>query len=293
MPTKSGHRSAFPTPHTRGEGREATRHRRRERRLGVVFGLAVLTALASPLVAEVVTADAATGAHFTGNAAVPNAAPDQAAVDAADQARVAFPAHTIPAREVLALSVPARGVQAAHSAAAARTPATAPAGAMLTPAAKARLAVEARASRATARAVAGARPGFSRPVEGTRLTSGFGPRWGRMHAGIDFAGPIGQVIRAVGGGTVTVAGPASGYGRLIEIRHDDGRFTRYGHLHRVDVKTGDRVEAAQPIGALGNAGRSTGPHLHFEVRTPAGTAVDPAPWLAERGITPVEAPPER
>ncbi|GAB49252.1 M23 family metallopeptidase [Mobilicoccus pelagius] len=161
---------------------------------------------------------------------------------------------------------------------------------LLSPAATARLTEQTRASRAAARAMNGARLGYSRPVEGTHFTSGYKQRWGRLHAGLDFAGPVGQVVRAVAPGTVTVAGPASGYGRLIEIRHPDGRFTRYGHLHRVDVEVGQRVGVAEPIGALGNAGRSTGPHLHFEVRTPAGTPVDPMPWLRERGIVPIENP---
>lgn len=204
--------------------------------------------------------------------------------DPADAARSSFPREVVPAESIDALIVaPAAPAQARVAAPAPR--------ALLSPAAAARLAEQTRASRAAARATLGAKPGFARPVEGTHFTSGYKQRWGRLHAGLDFAGPIGQVVRAVAPGTVTVAGPASGYGRLVEIRHADGRFTRYGHLHRVDVKVGQQVEAAEPIAALGNAGRSTGPHLHFEVRTPAGTPVDPMPWLEQRGIVPVETPP--
>lgn len=120
---------------------------------------------------------------------------------------------------------------------------------------------------------------FSIPVKSNfRYTSGFGPRWGRMHNGTDFAGPIGTPIYATADGVVTHAGWASGYGRLIKIRHDFGIETRYAHLNAMDVQVGQRVSRGERIGAMGNSGRSTGPHLHYEVRV-GGTPVNPMIYI--------------
>jgi len=120
---------------------------------------------------------------------------------------------------------------------------------------------------------------FSMPVRANfRLTSGFGQRWGRLHAGTDFAGPIGTPIHATADGVVTHAGWSSGYGRLIKIRHDFGIETRYAHLNSMDVRVGQRVSRGDRIGALGNSGRSTGPHLHYEVRE-SGNPVNPMNYI--------------
>lgn len=94
------------------------------------------------------------------------------------------------------------------------------------------------------------------------------------HSGIDLAGPVGSGILAPGDGTVTFAGWDGGYGRLIEIDHGFGFKTRYGHLSGFAVRTGDKVTRGAIIGYLGNSGRSTGPHLHYEVRV-NNHAVDP------------------
>ena len=111
-----------------------------------------------------------------------------------------------------------------------------------------------------------------------RYTSGFGPRWGRLHAGTDFAGPIGTPIYSTADGVVTHAGWSSGYGRLIKIRHDFGIETRYAHLNAMDVRVGQRVSRGERIGAMGNSGRSTGPHLHYEVRV-NGNPVNPMTYI--------------
>lgn len=111
-----------------------------------------------------------------------------------------------------------------------------------------------------------------------RYTSGFGRRWGRMHEGIDMAGPVGTPIYATGDGVVIQAGRASGYGNLIKIQHELGTETRYGHLSRIRVKVGDKVSQGDLIGDMGNTGRSTGPHLHYEVRM-KGRAVDPMSFI--------------
>ncbi|KQI73108.1 peptidase M23 [Loktanella sp. 5RATIMAR09] len=120
---------------------------------------------------------------------------------------------------------------------------------------------------------------FSIPVKANfRYTSGFGPRWGRLHAGTDFAGPIGTPIYATADGVITHAGWSSGYGRLIKIRHDFGIETRYAHLNAMDVRVGQRVSRGERIGAMGNSGRSTGPHLHYEVRV-NGNPVNPMTYI--------------
>lgn len=111
-----------------------------------------------------------------------------------------------------------------------------------------------------------------------RYSSGFGRRWGRMHEGIDLAGPTGTTIYAPGDGVVTFAGRQSGYGNLIKIKHAFGIETRYGHLSRIRVKKGQRVSQGEVIGDMGNTGRSTGPHLHYEVRV-NGRAVDPMRFI--------------
>ncbi len=111
-----------------------------------------------------------------------------------------------------------------------------------------------------------------------RYTSGFGRRWGRMHEGIDMAGPVGTPIHVTGDGVVTFAGRQGAYGNLIKIRHELGTETRYAHLSRINVKVGDRVSQGDRIGDMGNTGRSTGPHLHYEVRM-NGRAVDPMSFI--------------
>ena len=120
---------------------------------------------------------------------------------------------------------------------------------------------------------------FSIPVKSSfRFTSGFGPRWGRLHAGTDFAAPIGTPIYATADGVVSEAGWSSGYGRLIKIRHEFGIETRYAHLNSMDVRVGQRVSRGDRIGAMGNSGRSTGPHLHYEVRV-NGNPVNPMTYI--------------
>lgn len=123
----------------------------------------------------------------------------------------------------------------------------------------------------------------SKPTEGI-LTSGYGMRWGSLHAGVDLANAIGTPILSVMDGTVIDSGPASGYGNWIRIKHDDGSMSVYGHMETLDVKVGDRVKAGQKIAGMGNRGFSTGPHLHFEIHPDGNAAVDPVPWFNERGI---------
>jgi murein DD-endopeptidase MepM/ murein hydrolase activator NlpD len=120
---------------------------------------------------------------------------------------------------------------------------------------------------------------FGMPVKSSfRYTSGFGTRWGRLHAGTDMAGPVGTPIYSTADGVVTHAGWLSGYGRLIKIQHEFGIETRYGHLSAIKVKVGQRVSRGDRIGDMGNSGRSTGPHLHYEVRV-NGTPTNPMTYI--------------
>jgi hypothetical protein len=129
------------------------------------------------------------------------------------------------------------------------------------------------------------RPLFVMPTKGV-WTSGFGYRWGVLHAGIDIAGPIGTPIVAVADGTVIDAGPTAGYGAWVKIRHNDGTVTLYGHVNTWLVSVGQRVMAGDQIATIGNRGNSTGPHCHFEVLLNGSNRIDPVPWLAQRGLSP-------
>ncbi|WP_414688946.1 M23 family metallopeptidase [Mycobacterium sp.] len=127
-------------------------------------------------------------------------------------------------------------------------------------------------------------PLFVMPTKGI-FTSGFGYRWGVLHAGIDLANSIGTPIKAVSDGVVIDAGPTAGYGMWVKVRHADGTVTLYGHVNTTTVSVGQRVMAGDQIATIGNRGNSTGPHLHFEVLLGGTQRIDPVPWLAKRGLS--------
>ena len=122
------------------------------------------------------------------------------------------------------------------------------------------------------------------PVDGVRLTSDYGMRYHpvlggrRAHKGIDLAGPTGTPVRATADGMVSRADWYSSYGLYISLEHGGEIQTRYGHLSRVSVAAGQTVHKGDVIGYVGSTGRSTGPHLHYEVRI-AGMAVNPTPYM--------------
>jgi murein DD-endopeptidase MepM/ murein hydrolase activator NlpD len=122
------------------------------------------------------------------------------------------------------------------------------------------------------------------PANVDYVSSGFGYRidpftgGGAFHAGLDFRGPMGAPIRAAAAGTVVFTGVKQGYGKCVEISHGNGLLTRYAHMSRIEARVGQGVAPGHVIGSLGNSGRSTGPHLHFEVRI-ADRPVDPRPFL--------------
>jgi murein DD-endopeptidase MepM/ murein hydrolase activator NlpD len=121
--------------------------------------------------------------------------------------------------------------------------------------------------------------GYRWPTRGV-ITSGFGRRWGRLHAGIDIGAPIGTPVVAASAGEIVFAGwNSGGYGNMVDIRHADGSLTRYAHNSRLLVRTGQRVEQGQQISLVGSTGYSTGPHLHFEVHPAGQGAVNPIAYL--------------
>ncbi len=120
---------------------------------------------------------------------------------------------------------------------------------------------------------------FAMPVKSAfRFTSGFGPRWGRMHNGTDFAASHGTPIYSTADGVVIHAGRQSGYGLMVKIQHEFGIETRYAHMSKIRVNVGQRVSRGDRIGDMGSTGRSTGVHLHYEVRV-GGKPVNPMTYI--------------
>ncbi|NXY99550.1 M23 family metallopeptidase, partial [Streptomyces sp. BR123] len=144
----------------------------------------------------------------------------------------------------------------------------------------------------TARAAGGAvtAAGFTAPVPGGVSTPYrlAGAMWSSgHHTGVDFIASSGTTVKAVGAGTVVSAGWGGAYGNEVIIRHADGKYSQYGHLSRLSVSVGQSVSGGQAIGLSGSTGNSTGPHLHFEIRTgPSyGSDIDPIAYLRSKGVT--------
>jgi murein DD-endopeptidase MepM/ murein hydrolase activator NlpD len=125
--------------------------------------------------------------------------------------------------------------------------------------------------------------GWQLPVQGV-VSSAFGPRWGRHHDGMDLAAPIGTPVHAARPGTVLRTGEMGGLGLAVELAHEGGWTSRYGHLSVVHVRPGEGVNAAAVLGEVGETGNATGPHLHWEIWHD-GVPTDPASLLAS-GRTP-------
>jgi murein DD-endopeptidase MepM/ murein hydrolase activator NlpD len=126
------------------------------------------------------------------------------------------------------------------------------------------------------------RDGWVWPTRGL-FSSGFGWRWGRMHKGIDIANNVGTPIVAAKEGVVSFSGwHSGGYGYLVTINHADGSRSLYAHNSRLLVQVGEPVEQGQPIAQMGSTGRSTGPHLHFEIHPAGRGAVNPLALLPQR-----------
>lgn len=133
-------------------------------------------------------------------------------------------------------------------------------------------------------------PGYVRPIrESVPVSAQWGVPGGWAaghHTGVDFAAPVGTPVHSVGKGRVELAGESGSYGNAVIVHMDDGKHVLFAHLSSIAVEQGQSVDAGTPLGASGNTGRSTGPHLHFEVRNQPeyGTEVDPLPYLAEHGV---------
>jgi murein DD-endopeptidase MepM/ murein hydrolase activator NlpD len=125
---------------------------------------------------------------------------------------------------------------------------------------------------------------LANPAPGHSVTSPFGVRTdpilgtAALHSGMDFRAPIGMAAKVTAAGVVTKAGWNGGYGRMVEVDHGNGFATRYGHLSEIDVAVGQKLAAGDVVGKTGSSGRSTGPHLHYEVRH-NGEAIDPLRFL--------------
>ncbi|MGW0775303.1 M23 family metallopeptidase [Streptomyces sp. NPDC002835] len=160
-------------------------------------------------------------------------------------------------------------------------------------AAKAKAAAAA-AKAETAKKPAKKTPSWVKPVSKYTLTASFaqgGAMWSAKHSGQDFAVPIGTPVKAAGAGTVVKAGPNGGgdgpaYGNAVVVKHNNGKYSQYAHLSKINVKIGSKVKAGQTIAKSGNSGNSSGPHLHFEIRTTPnyGSALNPMAFLRSAGV---------
>lgn len=138
-------------------------------------------------------------------------------------------------------------------------------------------AAEKTAAKTAVKTVGEATGMFAWPVTGARISSSYGERWGRTHKGLDLVSGN-RTIKAADAGTVSFAGVQRGYGNVVIVDHNNGYVTYYGHLSRISVSAGQRVGQGTQIGIMGNTGRSTGTHLHFEIRK-NGTAMNPMRFL--------------
>ncbi|GAA5067772.1 M23 family metallopeptidase [Streptomyces similanensis] len=155
-------------------------------------------------------------------------------------------------------------------------------------------AAETAAAPTATTAVAKSAAAWVDPVKQYTLTASFdqgGSHWMHKHSGQDFAVPVGTEVVAAHGGTVVKAGPNGGgdgpaYGNAIVVKHGNGTYSQYAHLSRIDVKVGQVVATGQHIALSGNTGNTTGPHLHFEIRTTPnyGSAVNPVVFLRAHGV---------
>ncbi|MCX4676329.1 M23 family metallopeptidase [Streptomyces sp. NBC_01433] len=144
----------------------------------------------------------------------------------------------------------------------------------------------AAAKKASAKTKAAA---WEAPVDHYTLSASYGTggaRWAAKHSGQDFAVPIGTKVQAAHSGTVVKAGPNGGgdgpaYGNAVVIKHSNGKYSQYAHLSKINVRVGQQVNTGQTIALSGNTGNSSGPHLHFEIRTTPnyGSALNPVSFL--------------
>ncbi|MGX2996520.1 M23 family metallopeptidase [Streptomyces sp. JNUCC 64] len=172
---------------------------------------------------------------------------------------------------------------------------------------KVQAAAQAKAAAAQAKAAAKAKAvtakptavkkttGWVKPLSSYALSASYaqaGGMWASKHSGQDFAVPTGTPVKSVSAGTVVKAGPNGGgdgpaYGNAVVVKHAGGKYSQYAHLSKVNVKIGQQVNAGQVIALSGNTGNSSGPHLHFEIRTTPnyGSSINPAVFLKSVGVS--------
>ncbi|MCX2182349.1 M23 family metallopeptidase [Streptomyces sp. SKN60] len=154
---------------------------------------------------------------------------------------------------------------------------------------------KAKAAKTVKPAAAKKAASWVKPVSSYTLSATFnqgGAMWAHKHSGQDFAVPTGTSVKAAGAGTVVKAGPNGGgdgpaYGNAIVVKHANGTYSQYAHLSKIKVHIGQKVAAGQQIALSGNTGNSSGPHLHFEIRTTPnyGSAINPAAFLRTHGVS--------
>ncbi|MGI5402062.1 M23 family metallopeptidase [Streptomyces sp. CA-135486] len=210
---------------------------------------------------------------------------------------VAAPVNTSGAVAAQALAQAKAATAAQHAAAVKHAAAVAHAAAVKQAAAKQAAVKKAAVKKAAAAAkkAAAKKAGWHQPVAKYTLSATFGRAgnmWSHAHSGQDFAVPIGTKVVATHSGTVVKAGPNGGgdgpaYGNAIVIKHSNGKYSQYAHLSRINVQIGQTVKTGQKIALSGNTGNSSGPHVHFEIRTTPnyGSAVDPVAFLRSVGVT--------
>ncbi|MGW8361285.1 M23 family metallopeptidase [Streptomyces wedmorensis] len=230
--------------------------------------------------AAVALAAAGLGASMVAGAGSAFAAEGQAVTPIAATASAAVAAQAETQAKVAA-QVKAAATKAAATKAAAAKTAAAKAAAVKAAAAKKVVTAKKAAS-------------WVKPVTSYTLTASYnqgGAMWAHKHSGQDFAVPVGTPVKAAGAGTVVKAGPNGGgdgpaYGNAIVVKHANGTYSQYAHLSKIKVHVGQKVGAGQQIALSGNTGNSSGPHLHFEIRTTPnyGSAVNPAAFLRSHGV---------
>ncbi|MEV6652622.1 M23 family metallopeptidase [Streptomyces sp. NPDC051219] len=197
-----------------------------------------------------------------------------------------------------ATAVLGAGVAFADDAAASSTVLSAPAASIAAQSeAQAKKAAEVKKATVAAKAKKAkkaANPAWTNPVAKYTLSASFGlggNMWSQKHSGQDFAVPTGTPVKAAGAGTVVKAGPNGGgdgpaYGNAIVVKHANGKYSQYAHLSKIKVYIGQKVKTNQQIALSGNTGNSSGPHLHFEIRTTPnyGSAINPVAFLRSAGV---------
>ena len=260
-------------PHLSHDARHRASHKATSRPRRLIAGLALPTSAAVALVFCATGAAVATSAKAQSVASAQNSAGMTSSQPTTADPAAMRARHLKEINSAQALALASRTKAVARELAVARTTAVARS--------LQRKNLAARAAKAKQASLAHS---WRLPITHPVTTSGFGYRWGRLHAGEDFAVSIGTPLASMSTGKVVYAGAMSGYGNMVDVRYWDGTVSRYGHMSRVSVSVGEAVEPGQVVGLSGNTGHSTGPHLHLEIHPSGSAAINPLPWLTRHHI---------